>query len=213
MKITISSSVRLRRSRGIAFRSLFFFFFFFFWTIADNYIILGHLDLFCLTLPNVKEPYYLFRTSGKLLVWFWCMYRMKNNIVGMEANMEQLLQKVCNFHLNLVWVCALFCACIWKSKMARNNIDSQPLQIMSVQSRSDGVNTSLFEKREHIEKLHRTRNLLRKLQVPRLLACLFMIYMHSMTLANNTMARGWGNESWKSSYNVWLITIRTTMSC
>lgn len=36
---------------------------------------------------------------------------------------------------------------------------------MSVQSRSDGVNTSLFEKREHIEKLHRTRNLLRKVQV------------------------------------------------
>ncbi|XP_022770838.1 vacuolar protein sorting-associated protein 51 homolog isoform X4 [Durio zibethinus] len=35
---------------------------------------------------------------------------------------------------------------------------------MSVQSRSDGVNTSLFEKREHIEKLHRTRNLLRKVQ-------------------------------------------------
>lgn len=39
------------------------------------------------------------------------------------------------------------------------------LQILSVQSRSDGVNTSLFEKREHIEKLHRTRNLLRKVQV------------------------------------------------
>ncbi|KAG8663599.1 vacuolar protein sorting-associated protein 51 homolog isoform X2 [Manihot esculenta] len=55
--------------------------------------------------------------------------RMKNNIVGMEANMEQLLEK-----------------------------------IMSVQSRSDGVNTSLFEKREHIEKLHHTRNLLRKVQ-------------------------------------------------
>ncbi|CAA3008277.1 vacuolar protein sorting-associated protein 51 homolog isoform X2 [Olea europaea var. sylvestris] len=55
--------------------------------------------------------------------------RMKNNIVGMEANMEQLLKK-----------------------------------IMSVQSKSDGVNTSLFEKREHIEKLHRTRNLLRKVQ-------------------------------------------------
>ncbi|XWS46561.1 hypothetical protein CRYUN_Cryun14cG0078400 [Craigia yunnanensis] len=54
---------------------------------------------------------------------------MKSNIVGMEANMEQLLDK-----------------------------------IMSVQSRSDGVNTSLFEKREHIEKLHRTRNLLRKVQ-------------------------------------------------
>lgn len=55
--------------------------------------------------------------------------RMKNNIVGMESNMEQLLEK-----------------------------------IMSVQSRSDGVNTSLFDKREHIEKLHRTRNLLRKVQ-------------------------------------------------
>ncbi|KAL3849674.1 hypothetical protein ACJIZ3_011556 [Penstemon smallii] len=55
--------------------------------------------------------------------------RMKNNIVGMETNMDQLLEK-----------------------------------IMSVQSRSDGVNTSLFEKREHIEKLHRTRNLLRKIQ-------------------------------------------------
>ncbi|XP_057776671.1 vacuolar protein sorting-associated protein 51 homolog isoform X2 [Salvia miltiorrhiza] len=54
---------------------------------------------------------------------------MKNNIVGMETNMEQLLEK-----------------------------------ITSVQSRSDGVNTSLFEKREHIEKLHRTRNLLRKVQ-------------------------------------------------
>lgn len=37
-------------------------------------------------------------------------------------------------------------------------------QIMSVQSKSDGVNSSLFEKREHIEKMHRTRNLLRKVQ-------------------------------------------------
>lgn len=55
--------------------------------------------------------------------------RMKNNIVGMETNIEQLLEK-----------------------------------IMSVQSRSGVVNTSLFEKREHIEKLHRTRNLLRKVQ-------------------------------------------------
>ncbi|KAL3531532.1 hypothetical protein ACH5RR_010854 [Cinchona calisaya] len=55
--------------------------------------------------------------------------RMNNNIVGMEANMEQLLEK-----------------------------------IMSVQSTNDGVNTSLFQKREHIEKLHRTRNLLRKVQ-------------------------------------------------
>ncbi|XP_027349423.1 vacuolar protein sorting-associated protein 51 homolog [Abrus precatorius] len=55
--------------------------------------------------------------------------RMKSNILGMEANMEQLLEK-----------------------------------IMSVQSRSDSVNTSLCENREHIEKLHRTRNLLRKIQ-------------------------------------------------
>lgn len=55
--------------------------------------------------------------------------RMNSNIVGMEANMEQLLEK-----------------------------------IKSVQSRSDGVNTSLFEKREHIEKLHCKRNLLRKVQ-------------------------------------------------
>ncbi|KAH7511138.1 hypothetical protein JRO89_XSUnG0221800 [Xanthoceras sorbifolium] len=55
--------------------------------------------------------------------------RMNSNIVGMEMNMEQLLQK-----------------------------------IKTVQSRSDGVNTSLFEKREHIEKLHRMRNLLRKVQ-------------------------------------------------
>ncbi|KAI0492793.1 hypothetical protein KFK09_027069 [Dendrobium nobile] len=55
--------------------------------------------------------------------------RMKSNIVGMEANMEHLLNK-----------------------------------IMSVQSKSDVVNKSLFEKREHIEKLHRTRNLLQKVQ-------------------------------------------------
>nr|VDC58198.1 unnamed protein product [Brassica rapa] len=44
------------------------------------------------------------------------------------------------------------------------NMDQLLHKIMSVQSRSDGVNTSLFEKREHIEKLHRTRNLLRKVQ-------------------------------------------------
>ncbi|CAJ1875587.1 unnamed protein product [Sphenostylis stenocarpa] len=55
--------------------------------------------------------------------------RMKSNILGMEENMEQLLEK-----------------------------------IMSVQSRSDSVNTSLCENREHIEKMHRTCNLLRKVQ-------------------------------------------------
>ncbi|RYR54477.1 hypothetical protein Ahy_A06g029760 [Arachis hypogaea] len=37
-------------------------------------------------------------------------------------------------------------------------------KIMSVQSRSDNVNTSLFDKREHLEKLHHTCNLLRKVQ-------------------------------------------------
>ncbi|XP_078444959.1 vps51/Vps67 family (components of vesicular transport) protein [Wolffia australiana] len=55
--------------------------------------------------------------------------RMKNNILGMETNMEQLLEK-----------------------------------IVSVQSKSDGVNSSLFAKREKIEKLHRTGNFLRKIQ-------------------------------------------------
>ncbi|XLT67196.1 hypothetical protein HN873_023635, partial [Arachis hypogaea] len=38
------------------------------------------------------------------------------------------------------------------------------LMIMSVQSRSDSVDTSLFEKREHIEKLRHTCNLHRKVQ-------------------------------------------------
>ncbi|KAH9323104.1 hypothetical protein KI387_017743, partial [Taxus chinensis] len=55
--------------------------------------------------------------------------RMKNNVLGMETNMEQLLEK-----------------------------------ITSVQSKSDGVNASLFERRERIEKLNRTRSLLRKVQ-------------------------------------------------
>ncbi|KAF9688161.1 hypothetical protein SADUNF_Sadunf02G0168300 [Salix dunnii] len=67
--------------------------------------------------------------------------RMKTNIVGMETNMEQLLDKACAKFLIFVLV-----------------------EIMTVQSKSDGVNTKLFEKREHIEKLHRTRNLLRKVQ-------------------------------------------------
>nr|ATG70778.1 VPS51 unhinged vacuolar protein sorting 51 [Cupressus gigantea] len=55
--------------------------------------------------------------------------RMKINVVGMETNMEQLLEK-----------------------------------ITSVQSKSDGINASLFERRECIEKLNRTRSLLHKLQ-------------------------------------------------
>ncbi|MED6169089.1 Vacuolar protein sorting-associated protein 51 [Stylosanthes scabra] len=44
------------------------------------------------------------------------------------------------------------------------NMEQLLEKIMSVQSRSDTVNTSLFDKREHIEKLHRTCNLLRKVQ-------------------------------------------------
>jgi vacuolar protein sorting-associated protein 51 len=45
------------------------------------------------------------------------------------------------------------------------NMEQLLAKITSVQSKSDSVNTSLFEKREHIEKLHRSRNLLRKVQV------------------------------------------------
>lgn len=51
-----------------------------------------------------------------------------------------------------------------------------------MQSRSDGVNTSLFEKREHIEKLHRTRNLLRKVQV--LVCCVGESLLPSLTNLN-----------------------------
>ncbi|KAK7278182.1 hypothetical protein RJT34_23207 [Clitoria ternatea] len=45
-----------------------------------------------------------------------------------------------------------------------SNMEQLLEKIMSVQSRSDSVNSSLFDKREHIEKLHRTCNLLRKVQ-------------------------------------------------
>ncbi|XP_057424291.1 vacuolar protein sorting-associated protein 51 homolog [Lotus japonicus] len=45
-----------------------------------------------------------------------------------------------------------------------SNMEQLLDKIISVQSRSDNVNTSLFDKREHIEKLHRTCNLLRKVQ-------------------------------------------------
>ncbi|XP_045812926.1 vacuolar protein sorting-associated protein 51 homolog [Trifolium pratense] len=53
-----------------------------------------------------------------------------------------------------------------KSNISGMEINMEQLldKIMSVQSRSDNVNTSLFDKREHIEKLHRTCNLLRKVQ-------------------------------------------------
>ncbi|RYR61732.1 hypothetical protein Ahy_A04g018937 [Arachis hypogaea] len=53
-----------------------------------------------------------------------------------------------------------------KSNISRmeTNMEQHLEKIMSVQSRSDSVNTSLFDKREHIEKLHPTCNLLRKVQ-------------------------------------------------
>ncbi|KAL0391180.1 UNVERIFIED_CONTAM: Vacuolar protein sorting-associated protein 51 [Sesamum calycinum] len=82
-------------------------------------------------IKNLDRPSneYLCGNPFELQLITFPVSRMKNNIVGMETNMEQLLEK-----------------------------------ITSVQLRSDGVNTSLFERREHIEKLHRTRNLLRKVQ-------------------------------------------------
>lgn len=55
--------------------------------------------------------------------------RMKENITGMESNVEQLLEKV-----------------------------------TAVRTKSDGVNSSLFERRERIEELNGTRGLLRKVQ-------------------------------------------------
>jgi predicted RNase H-like nuclease (RuvC/YqgF family) len=53
-------------------------------------------------------------------------------------------------------------------------------KIMSVQSRSDNVNTSLFDKREHIEKLHRTCNLLRKVQ-----SSLYTIFLIDLASASS----------------------------
>ncbi|MCO5566355.1 hypothetical protein L7F22_020032 [Adiantum nelumboides] len=55
--------------------------------------------------------------------------RMKENITGMESNVEQLLEKV-----------------------------------TAVRTKSDGVNASLFERRDRIEELNGTRGLLRKVQ-------------------------------------------------
>ncbi|KAF3778334.1 Vacuolar sorting-associated protein [Nymphaea thermarum] len=45
-----------------------------------------------------------------------------------------------------------------------SNMEKLLEKIMSVQAESDRVNTSLFEKRGHIEKLNRTRSLLRQVQ-------------------------------------------------
>ncbi|AES61654.2 transmembrane protein, putative [Medicago truncatula] len=54
---------------------------------------------------------------------------------------------------------------------------------MSVQSRSENVNTSLFDKREHIEKPHSTCNLLRKVQ-------LFEVAVAVIVQINITVASG-----------------------
>lgn len=113
----------------------------------------------------------------------FCFPRMNNNIVGMETNMEQLLEKV--WDILFKWVhteCPLFF-----SSISGISFMYKFLQILSVQSRSDGVNTSLFEKREHIEKLHRTRNLLRKVQVFKVQGICWQIllprlFFHALTL-------------------------------
>jgi hypothetical protein len=53
------------------------------------------------------------------------------------------------------------------------------MQIMFVQSRSDNVNTSLSENREHIEKLNKKCNLLRKIQVSNLIKqCYVFLVTH-----------------------------------
>lgn len=84
--------------------------------------------------------------------------RMKSNILGMESNMEHLLDKVSIFIKFFNSFSVIFSPI--------NDLHCfPPMQIMSVQSRSDSVNTCLSENREHIEKLNRTCNLLRKIQV------------------------------------------------
>jgi hypothetical protein len=108
-------------------------------------------------------------------------YRMKSNIVGMEASMEQLLGKACAKFLIFPCLNMSFelhiCKCRCPSVITITKCTNS-LQITSVQSRSDGVNTSLFEKREHIEKLHRTHNLLRKIQVfKNIVSCTIHIYI------------------------------------
>lgn len=55
---------------------------------------------------------------------------MKENVSGMETNMDQLLETV-----------------------------------TAVRGKSDGINSSLFERRGRIEELNGTRSLLRKVQV------------------------------------------------
>jgi hypothetical protein len=61
---------------------------------------------------------------------------------------------------------------VWYSKEVKKKVSVHEwftfisqMQIMFVQSRSDNVNTSLSENREHIEKLNKKCNLLRKIQV------------------------------------------------
>uniref|UniRef100_A0A169WQ94 Vacuolar protein sorting-associated protein 51 homolog n=1 Tax=Daucus carota subsp. sativus TaxID=79200 RepID=A0A169WQ94_DAUCS len=69
------------------------------------------------------------------------------NLLVQKSNLDALLQR----HFEMA------------AEIKNLDTDLQML-ILCVQSRSDGVNTSLHGKRDHIEKMHRTRNLLRKVQ-------------------------------------------------
>ncbi|KAM0948467.1 putative vacuolar protein sorting-associated protein [Dioscorea sansibarensis] len=104
------------------------------------------------------------------------------NLLIQKSNLEGLLQKhvemaaeIKNLDTDLQMLVYenynKFISATDTIKRMKNNISGMESsmehlleKIMSVQSRSVTVNTSLFEKREHIEKLHRTRNLLRKVQ-------------------------------------------------
>ncbi|KAJ0980593.1 hypothetical protein J5N97_008848 [Dioscorea zingiberensis] len=104
------------------------------------------------------------------------------NLLIQKSNLEGLLQKhvemaaeIKNLDTDLQMLVYenynKFISATDTIKRMKNNISGMETsmeqllgKIMSVQSRSVGVNTSLFEKREHIEKLHQTRNLLRKVQ-------------------------------------------------
>ncbi|KAI9099023.1 hypothetical protein K1719_024790 [Acacia pycnantha] len=104
------------------------------------------------------------------------------NLLAQKTNLEGLLQKhvglaaeIKNLDTDLQmlvyenynkFICATDAIKRMKSNISGMEANMEHLleKILSVQSRSDSVNTSLFEKREHIEKLHLTCNLLRKVQ-------------------------------------------------
>ncbi|XP_028779007.1 vacuolar protein sorting-associated protein 51 homolog [Neltuma alba] len=104
------------------------------------------------------------------------------NLVAQKSNLEGLLQRhvdlaaeIKNLDTDLQMLVYenynKFISATDAIKRMKSNISGMEAnmehlleKILSVQSRSDSVNTSLFEKREHIEKLHLTCNLLRKVQ-------------------------------------------------